>query len=223
MTESDWWACQEPWVMLAFLRGSGKLSERKARLFAVACVRRVWNLLTEEASRMAIEVAQRHADGQATDDELAEAHLAAWDAVKDADHDEAVTAASVDAADAAYGACFEDAFDAAADASESLLRAAEDDSEDSTAQAILLRDILGPLPFRSVTLPPSAWTWNDGCVVQLATGISEDRDFSQERMGVLADALEEAGVTDAEMLRHLRGPGPHCHGCWCVDFLLGRE
>jgi hypothetical protein len=59
--------------------------------------------------------------------------------------------------------------------------------------------------------------------MQLATGIYEDRDFSKEKMGVLADALEEAGVSAAEVLGHLRGPGPHCRGCWCVDLVLGRE
>ena len=43
------------------------------------------------------------------------------------------------------------------------------------------------------------------------------------RLGVLADALEDAGCTDASLLGHLRGPGPHCRGCWAVDLLLGRS
>ncbi len=89
-------------------------------------------------------------------------------------------------------------------------------------QAALLHDIFGPLPFRPVTLPPSVRTWNDGCVVQLATGIYEDRDFSPVRMGVLSDALEEAGVGDEEVLGHLRGAVSHCRGCWCVDLVLGK-
>jgi hypothetical protein len=37
---------------------------------------------------------------------------------------------------------------------------------------------------------------------------------------VLADAMEDAGVKDAEILDHLRGPGPHLRGCWVVDLLL---
>jgi hypothetical protein len=64
-----------------------------------------------------------------------------------------------------------------------------------------LRDLFGPLPFRSVTLPSSVRTWNDGCVVKLATTLYDENDFSQERMGVLADALEEAGVTDEDVLQ----------------------
>jgi hypothetical protein len=43
------------------------------------------------------------------------------------------------------------------------------------------------------------------------------------RLGVLADALEEAGCADAGLLGHLRGPGPHVRGCWAVDLLLGKS
>ncbi len=42
------------------------------------------------------------------------------------------------------------------------------------------------------------------------------------RLGVLADALEDAGCTDAELLGHLRGPGPHVRGCWALDLVLGK-
>jgi hypothetical protein len=44
-----------------------------------------------------------------------------------------------------------------------------------------------------------------------------------DRLPILADALEETGCTDAELLGHLRGPGPHTQGCWVVDVLLGRK
>jgi hypothetical protein len=43
------------------------------------------------------------------------------------------------------------------------------------------------------------------------------------RLAVLADALEDAGCADADLLGHLRGPGPHIRGCWAVDLLLGKE
>jgi hypothetical protein len=91
------------------------------------------------------------------------------------------------------------------------------------AQAALLRDIFGSLPFRPLVLPLSVRTWEGGTVVKLAAGIYAERDFTQGRMGVLADAAEEAGLDDAELLAHLRGPGPHARGCWGVDLLLGRE
>jgi hypothetical protein len=58
-------------------------------------------------------------------------------------------------------------------------------------------------------------------VVRLAQGIYEDRAF--DRLPVLADALEEAGCDNAEILSHCRGPGPHVRGCWAVDLSLGKE
>jgi hypothetical protein len=42
-------------------------------------------------------------------------------------------------------------------------------------------------------------------------------------MGVLADALEESGCDNADILGHLRGDGDHVRGCWAVDLILGKE
>jgi len=43
------------------------------------------------------------------------------------------------------------------------------------------------------------------------------------RFAVLADALDEVGCADADILGHLRGPGPHVRGCWALDLCLGKE
>ena len=64
MNEAEWNTTPEPQSMLAFLRDRGQLSERKARLLAVACCRRVWHLLTDGRSRRAIAVAERVVEGQ---------------------------------------------------------------------------------------------------------------------------------------------------------------
>src|SRR5262245_2367882 len=61
MTEQEWLCGTRPVRMLRFL--GTRLGERKLRLFACACARRVWHLLTDERSRKAVEVAERHADG----------------------------------------------------------------------------------------------------------------------------------------------------------------
>ena len=60
-----------------------------------------------------------------------------------------------------------------------------------------------------------------GGVVLRAESVSAARRF--EDLPVLADLLEEAGLTDAALLGHLRGPGPHALGCWALDAVLGKS
>jgi hypothetical protein len=79
-------------------------------------------------------------------------------------------------------------------------------------------------PWRPPPPPPSLdplWlAWEGGTVPKLARAIYDGRRF--EDLPVLADALQEAGCGDAELLGHLRRPGPHARGCWPVDLLLGK-
>lgn len=77
MTEAEWLASTDPRPMLEFLRG--KASDRKLRLFACACCRRIWGWLGEK-SRHAIEVTERYLEGRASLEEL---HLAICGAYED--------------------------------------------------------------------------------------------------------------------------------------------
>src|SRR4051812_14227597 len=97
-------------------------------------------------------------------------------------------------------------------------------ADEPGAQCALLRDLFGN-PFR----PPPVLdpTWLTPAVVSLARAAYEERDLPSghlepARLAVLADALEEAGCTDQEILGHLRGPGPHARGCWALDAILGK-
>jgi hypothetical protein len=88
------------------------------------------------------------------------------------------------------------------------------------AQAALVRDLFGD-PFRRVVLNPAWLNWNSATVPRIARAIYEEQAF--DRMPILADALEEAGCTDALMLDHCRSGGEHVRGCWVVDVLVGKE
>jgi hypothetical protein len=73
-------------------------------------------------------------------------------------------------------------------------------------------------------LPPEAinpaWrTWNDGAVLKLARVLAGEGRFAD--LPVLADALEEAGCSDARILNHCRETGPHAPRCWVLEVLLG--
>jgi hypothetical protein len=92
------------------------------------------------------------------------------------------------------------------------------------AQANLLRDIIGN-PFHPVSINPASLT---PTVSNFAAAAYEERELPKGHLdaallGVLADALEDAGCDNAELLGHLRGPGRHVRGCWALDVLLGKE
>ena len=91
----------------------------------------------------------------------------------------------------------------------------------------LVRELFGN-PFRPVSLAPAILAWNDAAVVHLARAAYDERHLPEGtldngRLAVLADALEEAGCTDADILGHCRSGGEHVRGCWVVDLLLGKE
>jgi hypothetical protein len=159
-----------------------------------------------------LEVAECWADGKASRQELKAAHAAAWRAWG--------TPAQTAASDASVEVCeLGDAAKAAnhaAWASSEPTRAAE-----CKAQAALLRCIIGN-PFHPVpSLPPSLVAWNGGVVLKLARVMYDEHRFSD--MPLLADALEEVGCDDADILVHCRGPGPHVLGCWVLELLLAKE
>jgi hypothetical protein len=229
MTEVEWLACTDPKPMLEFV--AGKTSDRKLRLFACACVRRVWGLLENELSQDSIVVSERYADGLANREELAEASSNAlgvhyndvwpgWDEEPAVPPDE-VWHSKHEAIQAAYLASHEEAEDAARYAS-SYARDAVGDAEPK-GQANLLREIFGN-PF----LPVALHAWRTPTVGALATAASEERilpagHLDATRLSVLADALEEIGC-EAAILGHLRNPGfHHVRGCWVVDALLGKS
>ena len=221
MTQTEWLTCQHLSPKLDFLRG--RTSDRKFRLFVVGCCRRVWSGLRDARSRAAVEVAERFADGEASEATLWDAHDAAYVAVDDCleysvfSEDQAVAAYLAAAPSVDEDFDRHDPFppDVALRAVGYAIDGLRADCEPE--QTALLRDVIGN-PFHPVTFDPD---WRTPAVVALARMMYDGRDFAH--LPILADALEDAGCQDADILAHCRGPGPHARGCWVVDLVLGKE
>jgi hypothetical protein len=220
VTESDWATSTGPQAMLSFLRDRGPVSERKLRLFAVACCHRMTRRLTGKAGRRALLTAERYADGLLPATRLYGAWFAArrtatvaqvrglWEPLRTAkwavsEVCEADVALALRAVARVAGA--EVSGNDPARMSDTL-----------SSQVVLLRDIFGdpfrPLPFHS--------EWRSEVVVAVGRGIYRERAW--KRLPELADALENAGCADGTVLNHCRGAGPHRRGCWVVDMVLGK-
>jgi hypothetical protein len=225
MTEEEWLLCEDITQMILHLETNGHQSYRKFRLFAVGCCRSIWTGLRDQRSRTAVEVAEQYADGFVTQDTLRQAFIhgcAALEACRE------FSQFSEYQAIAAYLAAArninetpekipvsEDAIEVASHVWSYSLDG-EIAGDQKQLQPALLRDIFGN-PFRPVTLDPA---WLTSTAVALANGIYTERAF--DRMPILADALEEAGCDNADVLLHCRGDGPHVKGCWVVDLILGK-
>lgn len=80
----------------------------------------------------------------------------------------------------------------------------------------LIDDLLGH-PLQSFRFDTA---WRTADAIAIASAMYESRDFSPAL--VLADALEDAGCDNADVLAHCRVERLHCRGCWVVDLVLGK-
>jgi len=219
MTESEWLTCTDPNELLRFLGRSA--SERKRRLFAVACCHHIWSNMTDRCGRRAVQTSERYADGRATKEELETAFSAAdraqdhgrvrqwhaFDAARLSAHPETRGLADGTATAAAmaniWGGSAEEAWKKMTD--------------EQAYQCLLLRDIFGN-PFRAVHC---AEQWLTAAVVDLASEIYDRRSFNH--MPALGDRLMEAGCSHSDILDHTREPTPHVRGCWVLDLTMRRS
>ncbi len=224
MTEAEWQVCADVQLLLASL--GGRAGERKLRLFACACVRQGWDALTSPAARAAVEAAEGFADGRVARPALRRARLRVAQTLRDLYREakggragDSPSYAEVYALQAVWRVASErDYLDAVPQMRAAVRLIAPGGTAD---QADLLRDVLGPLPFRPVDVDPAWLAWNYGTVPAIARRIDHERAFHD--LPILADALEDAGCQDPEWLEHCRGGGVHVRGCWVVDRLLNRR
>lgn len=264
MTEREWLAGDDPAAMLRKVTGelrtyrSGhqepthRVSDRKLRLFAAAMWRGQPAVLARLNALDLPDVAERLADGVATEADLARSRDAIW-------------AGEEGGARLPWPVYVRQA---AAHMLNVLVPEGARGKE-RARQAALLRDLVGD-PWRPVALPfafvrcpecggkgeavelvagshfsggrhaivpcercHGVGNYGVGClwltptVLSLARPAYDERradgTLFPDRLAVLADALEDAGCDNADVLRHLRSPGPHARGCWALDLTLGKE
>lgn len=205
MTEQQWMTTTDPTAMVKFLRD--RATDRKLRLFACGVCRRMGyriGKLGEEA----VDVAERFADGSADDCDLViAAEVLESQAAPVASHRGLLGGLQRHLP----GICL--LTDIGDRAGLSLLTRVSG----QYGGPDLLRDIFGN-PFRPVSADSA---WLTPTVKALAVGIYEERGF--DRLPILADALQEAGCENEDVLVHCRSEGPHTRGCFVVDHLLGRR
>ena len=223
---------------------------RKMRLAACACLRRVWALFDDPRLWTAVEAAEDYANFRVNRQRLkaVRSSLAAigeesrrqvvydkaavpdW-ADTDPDHAEWRVLASADDLPAVRKMRLVDlvlnsnaltwySLSSVSNGVTQLVRQSpiEDSLEEQKAHCELLRDVFGN-PFRPVHFSPD---WRTDTAISLARVMYDAREFSA--MPILADALQDAGCDNDDILTHCRDTAlTHVRGCWVVDLVLGKE
>jgi hypothetical protein len=235
MNEEQWLACDDPFHILEFL--GGKVTERKGRLFACACLRRARRLLTPRYLK-AVEASENYADSQIETAELTRQEheifqLAAryfrryralpWTLVV---QKQFVRTACIRVMATPLGEMLTFSRECWTVA-RSRGEADEKQRKELQARSDLLRDLFAN-PFHPLTVSCCVFSWHDNTIIRLAQTAYDERilpagTLNNARLLIVADALEEAGCDDEQILRHLRNGGEHYRGCWAIDLLLGTK
>ena len=215
MTEAEWLTSDDPSAMTEFIRE--RASERKLQLFAVHTFRQLVHYLPHDLPQeidllegLAERTAALHPERERV---RASRRIRGWPFVSDrgpdTDHDDDYNFVAIllyreqlSSLPASH------AIAAASGVADSLVQRPK--------QVVFLRDIFGN-PFRTVVFSPD---WRTDTAVTLAQQMYEARDFAL--VPILADALQDAGCDNSDVLDHCRGPSPHVRGCWVVDSVLGK-
>jgi hypothetical protein len=225
MEELEWLEGLNSASMLQF--AGNRASSRQRRLFACALCRRIPKYLMRDRHCIAaLETIERYADGSATVSEIGATTYMLDFLSQEVDLTEALSDLRQEAIEAVRRLC-----DVEHDGQQLhtdlfwgnqlwvMLGPVESDPVATRCRIVneVLREIFGN-PFRPVTFDPD---WRTSTAVALAKQMYDTRDFST--MPILADALQEAGCDNADILDHCRGNGPHVRGCWVVDMVLGKS
>jgi hypothetical protein len=213
VTREEWFACAFPGSMMIWLRTA---SGRKLRLFACASCRQVWNEMSE-GGRELVLAAEQWADGMITRTQL-QAIRDHWEGLLPRDRfggpsrpDRAALATATPRKTALR--------DLLADVAVGKVgqRDREGIKRVHSHHVLLLHDIFDSLFLPAVVEPP----WRSPAVLALAKGIYASATL--DGLPILADALEEAGCNQEDILSHFRSGKEHTRGCWALDLVLGMK
>lgn len=229
MTQHKWLTSTHLRALMVLARD--QIDERRLRLFACACCRNVWNRFIDPHTVGIVALAEEFADGKVSEAAFARVRERANAAVVRAEQAPGTPTYLIHVARAAARACTDDINTGGMAACLAALHAVADFPatgglypedlppecrEEMATQADLFRDIFGPDPASSRGDIDPAWLTSD--VRALAQSIYANRDFGA--MPILADALQDAGCDDDDILTHCREAPVHARGCWVVEMLL---
>jgi hypothetical protein len=232
MNATKWAASRTSRTMLDALKG--KLSERKLRLIGVACARRVVDSYKFTECADALDLVEQTVDGTATAKERKQLVRSVAEVRRLCNAPQRTVPKRYHGYPAKFitGAVWDISCEPVGEPSERLARIHDSISEaleslcalwrvpskERLRQAHILREIVGN-PF-----PPVAFdAWRSSTAVAVAKQMYDSRDFGA--MPILADALQDAGCDNDEVLNHCRNKPAveHFRGCWVVDGVLGKS
>jgi hypothetical protein len=241
MKPKHWKDCTDPVLMMSILRqrlGSShkKRRQRKFTLFNCACLRDRWAAMTDPRLRTAVEFLEKDADQKEKTKHLErilnDATQAYYDLLRERQLEhyyEDVVGHPEDMNCEFTAANFLGVYRVGGPFAElnwierirySDRQPPNDPAAWEARQLLLcdyLRDIFGN-PYLHGTFQKK---WRTEHTVGLSAQMYETRNYVA--MPFLADALEEAGCNNSEILKHCRGEGVHVRGCWVIDLILGKE
>jgi hypothetical protein len=249
VTRGEWLSGADPLEMVNAVADG--VTDRKLRLFLVACCRRLWHLPAVPGLRNAAQAAEQFADGECSQEELERAARAAHAELDSADEDQgwpwlrkaggAVLAACLPAGylgnpvGSFAGRYVRGSYwvmravDAAAEAvARHAASVTEGDRDGILEQALAGERAEQCRLLRDLVGDPfrpaelcPSWLAWNGGTVVGLAGTIY-RERTFDMLPVLGDALEDAGCDDVQVLAHCRSRGPHVRGCWLLDALLGK-